>query len=194
MMTRLFHAFGKVRPSCSIRDTVHCPGDMSLRTRLIIAFLLLSVVPLSAVTFFTYRAWVETFEAAARREASQSALDIGRRMERITADVGRRMDRLFDPGPGAAAAGRASNMRERVAPTLGDTAALVERVEFYPAASPDAPSPPGPPAPGAGRAGSPPFEGPPGFDPQRRGRGRGLFVAPFGTPLLSLLQVIVVEV
>ena len=61
---------------------------MSLRTRLIIAFLLLSVVPLSAMTFISYRSSVTTFENAARREASQSAIDIGRRMERITADVG----------------------------------------------------------------------------------------------------------
>lgn len=68
---------------------------MAPRTRLIIAFLLLSVVPLSAVTFFTYCSWITTFEAAAQREAAQSAMDIGRRMERITADVGRRMDRLF---------------------------------------------------------------------------------------------------
>ena len=68
---------------------------MSLRTRLIIAFLLLSVVPLSAMTFISYRSSVSTFENAARREASQSAIDIGRRMERITAEVGRRMDRMF---------------------------------------------------------------------------------------------------
>src|SRR4029079_8488157 len=68
---------------------------MSLRTRLIIAFVLLSVVPLSAMTLISYRSSVSTFENAARREASQSAMDIGRRMERITADVGRRMDRMF---------------------------------------------------------------------------------------------------
>ena len=34
---------------------------MSLRTRLIIAFLLLSVVPLSAMTFISYRSSVTTF-------------------------------------------------------------------------------------------------------------------------------------
>ena len=72
---------------------------MLLRTRLIIAFLLLSVLPLSAVTFFSYQSQVAAFESAARREASQSAADIGRRMERITSDVGRRMDRLFVAGP-----------------------------------------------------------------------------------------------
>src|SRR5829696_6016115 len=93
---------------------------MSLRSRLIVAFLLLSVVPLSAVTFITYRSWVATFESAAQREASQSAIDIGRRM-----------DRMFVDARGAAGGNpESAAMRQRVAPMLGDAAALVERVEF----------------------------------------------------------------
>ncbi len=92
---------------------------MSLRTRLIIVFLLLSVLPLSAVTFLAHRSWVGTFEAAAQREATASAADMGRRMERIMADVGRRMDRMFvEDGDGRGGPG----MRDRVAPMLGDTA------------------------------------------------------------------------
>jgi serine phosphatase RsbU (regulator of sigma subunit) len=153
---------------------------MSLRTRLIIAFLLLSVVPLSAMTFISYRSSVTTFENAARREASQSALDIGRRMERITAEVGRRMDRMFlvqaQPTSGS---GQPAPVRDRVAPMLGETASLVERVEFHPmtppppGAPPDAVSPPA--APWAGRQeGRNPFQPPlpPGAYPGR-GRGRG---------------------
>jgi hypothetical protein len=119
---------------------------MSLRTRLIIAFLLLSVVPLSAVTFVTYRSGVSTFEAAARREASQSAIDIARRMERITAEVGRRMDRMFVDAPASVGAtGETSDVRRRVAPMLGDAAALVERVEFHPAPGAETPLPQPPP-------------------------------------------------
>ena len=68
---------------------------MSLRTRLIIAFLLMSVVPLTAVTVFWYASAVRAFERAAERDATDTAADIGRRMELITADVGRRVDRLF---------------------------------------------------------------------------------------------------
>jgi serine phosphatase RsbU (regulator of sigma subunit) len=118
---------------------------MSLRTRLIIAFLLLSVVPLSAVTFLSYTSSVRAFEQAARREATVSATDVSRRMEMVTADVGRRMDRLFVAGTGSPE--RPFNpdpqaVRERVAPLLGDTAALVDRVEFHP--SPDLPAPPDP--------------------------------------------------
>jgi serine phosphatase RsbU (regulator of sigma subunit) len=110
---------------------------MSLRTRLIVAFLLLSVLPLSAVTFFAYTSAASAFERAARREASDSAADIGRRMELITVDVGRRMDQLFEGGPAMyrLTAGDpviSPAVRERVAPLLGDAAAFVDRLEFHP--------------------------------------------------------------
>ena len=93
---------------------------MSLRTRLIIAFLLLSVVPLTAVTMFWYASSVRAFERAAQREASESAADMGRRMELITADVGRRMDRLFEMQAAGDGEPDAESIRKRVAPLLGD--------------------------------------------------------------------------
>lgn len=118
---------------------------MSLRTRLIIAFLLLSVLPLSAVTFLSYTSSVRAFEQAAQREATESATEVSRRMEMVTADVGRRMDRLFVAGTGSP--DRPFNpdpqtVRDSVAPLLGDTAALVDRVEFHP--SPEIPASPDP--------------------------------------------------
>ena len=119
---------------------------MSLRTRLIIAFLLLSVLPLTAVTLLSYRSSVTAFERAAEREAEERAADVSRRMDIITADVGRRVDRIFT------ASNRTGEheVRDQVAPALGGTAALVERVEFHPADAPaaprsGAPSPPTPP-------------------------------------------------
>src|SRR3982750_2357911 len=105
---------------------------MSLRTRLILAFLLLSVVPLSAVTLYSYSTSVHAFQRAVEREAAQTAGDIGRRMAMVTDDVGRRMDRLFESSaeqpdvPQASAA----EVRARLAPMLGDAAALVDEVEF----------------------------------------------------------------
>jgi len=149
---------------------------MSLRTRLIIAFLLLSVLPLSAVTLLSYLSSVHAFELAAQREATQSAIDVSRRMEMITADVGRRMDRLFAAGTstsGSASAPDPQMVRQSVAPMLGDTAALVDRVEFHP--SPDAP-----PAPAVTvDPNSVPIPIPP---PRRGGSGRrrGGFDAPGG--------------
>ena len=151
---------------------------MSLRTRLIIAFVLMSVVPLSAVTLVSYLSSVHAFELAAQREATQSATDVSRRMEMITADVGRRLDRLFVAG--TASPQRPFNpdpqtVRASVAPLLGDAAALVDRVEFHPA--PDVP-----PAPAVADADSVPIPIAP--NPRRRGRGMGRpgFPPPPGSP------------
>jgi serine phosphatase RsbU (regulator of sigma subunit) len=119
---------------------------MSLRTRLIVAFLLLSVVPLSAVTLYSYSTSVRAFQRAVEREAAQSASDIGHRMAMVTDDLGRRMDLLFEGSPDEDGAPPATSeeVRARLAPMLGDAAALVERVEFEP-------MPPPPPASTAGR-------------------------------------------
>jgi serine phosphatase RsbU (regulator of sigma subunit) len=124
---------------------------MSLRTRLIIAFLLLSVVPLTAVTLLSYTSSVRAFESAAEQEASASAADIGQRMETITNELGRRMDRLFVANGGASgeAPPDPTRVRERVAPLLGETAALVDRVEFRPVT----PAPPAATAGGGVRVG-----------------------------------------
>jgi serine phosphatase RsbU (regulator of sigma subunit) len=140
---------------------------MSLRTRLVIAFLILSVVPLSAVTLIWYISSVRTFERGAEREASETASDIGRRMEMVTSNVGRRMDRLFDESVGhdgqpQATAGR--KMEDRLGPVFGDTAALLDRLEFEPMTGEvdhedarPADHPPGaPPAPGAPHPPPPP--------------------------------------
>lgn len=141
---------------------------MSLRTRLIIAFLLLSVLPLSAVTFLSYTSSVRAFEAAAQREATESAADVSRRMEMVTADVSRRMDRLFLAGTGSAQRPFTPDpqaVRENVGPLLGDAASLVDRVEFHPS------SPPAPPA-AADTADGVPVPVPPA-PPRRPGEGRG---------------------
>jgi len=147
---------------------------MSLRTRLIIAFLLLSVVPLTAVTLFSYVSSVSAVESAARREASDSAADMGRRMELITADVGRRMDRIFE-GPEPPRMMATAGMRDRIAPALGDTAALVERLEFHPADDPDPnPDPEVAPDKPVGLAvPSPPGAPPPPPTPESRARTGG---------------------
>src|SRR4051812_3988572 len=144
---------------------------MSLRTRLIVAFLLLSVVPLSAVTLYSYTTSVHAFQRAVEREAAQSASDIGHRMAMVTNDLGRRMDLLFDEtaatDASAAAPASPEQVRARLAPALGDAAALVERVEFEPSAPPlpastagAGPAPPAPPA-APGAAGTHPVPPPP---------------------------------
>ena len=134
---------------------------MPLRTRLIIAFLLFSVVPLSAVTLLSYRSSVNAFEQAAQREATEQAADVSRRMDIITADVGRRVDRIFVGADNQ----DASHVRESMAPLLGATAALIDRVEFHPvapaapttgAASSERPAPAAAPVPPVPRVGAVP--------------------------------------
>ena len=136
---------------------------MSLRSRLIIAFLCLSVVPLSAVTAFWYTSSVNAFERAAEREAIQAAAGIGRRMELITSAVGRRVDRMFEEtneNPDAEFDLDPERFHAKVAPMLGDAAMLLERVEFHPAV--DAPPPPPvPPAPAGTRGALPTPPAPP---------------------------------
>jgi hypothetical protein len=117
---------------------------MPLRVRLIIAFLLLSVVPLSAVTLLSYSSSVRAFERAAEQEATDRAADVSRRMDVLTTDVGRRVDRMF-----VDASTDASRFGGQVAAALGDTAALVDWVEFHPAA-------PAPPAPAGTKGVTPP--------------------------------------
>ena len=128
---------------------------MSLRTRLIIAFLLLSVLPLSAVTLLSYLSSVHAFELAAQREATQSAIDVSRRMEMITADLGRRMDRLFAAGTstsGTSAAPDPQMVRQSVAPMLGDTAVAVTEASSSTSADPST-------GPGRSSCSAPPAEG-----------------------------------
>jgi serine phosphatase RsbU (regulator of sigma subunit) len=165
---------------------------MSLRLRLIIAFLVLSVVPLTAVTLFWYTSSVRAFERAAQREATDNAADISRRMQLITTDVGRRMDQVFaaeddgdpnqNPDP--------DRIRARIAPVLGDAAALVESVEFHPAeaaaaASAQAPVTAVPPPPaavpqgprhGPGSPGAPDVPPPPGARGPRPPTAPGVIV------------------
>ena len=156
---------------------------MSLRTRLIIAFLILSVVPLSAVTAIWYVSSVRTFERVAEREAKETAADIGRRMEMVTANLGRRMDRMFDEAVGFTPRpdGKGKKVQEHIAPMLGDSAALVDRLEFHPTDMPRPerdllgqrpPRRAGPPRPpslgrgsGPGGPNGPPPHGPPSPPP-----------------------------
>src|SRR5215211_5149030 len=124
---------------------------MSLRSRLIIAFLLLSVLPLTAVTLLSYKSSADAVEAAAQREATDRAADVSGRMDAITADLGHKMDRMFvtSGSKDDNATIDPQKLRASLAPMLGDTAALVERVEFRPMAAAPPPHPAVPPAPGA---------------------------------------------
>ena len=54
---------------------------MSLRLRLIVAFFLLSVVPLGALTYYSYQSNVKALREAAQHEAELLAGDLSQRMQ-----------------------------------------------------------------------------------------------------------------
>jgi serine phosphatase RsbU (regulator of sigma subunit) len=69
---------------------------MSLRTRLIVAFFLLSVVPLGALTVYTYVSNARALKDAAQREADLLAGELGQRMQLVTAQLSQRVEYLMD--------------------------------------------------------------------------------------------------
>lgn len=81
---------------------------MSLRVRLILAFFALSVVPLAAVTYYSYTANVEALRDAAEREADLLAGELGQRMQLVTAQLSQRVEHLMDIAELQAAAEEAS--------------------------------------------------------------------------------------
>ena len=73
---------------------------MSLRVRLIVVFFLLSVVPLGAVTFYSYTSNVRAVRDAATRESDLLAGELTQRMQLVTGQLGQRVEQLMDiPNP-----------------------------------------------------------------------------------------------
>jgi serine phosphatase RsbU (regulator of sigma subunit) len=146
---------------------------MSLRLRLIVAFFFLSVVPLAAVTLFTYASNARAMREAAGREAELLAGELSQRMQVVTAQLSERVERLMDVAEARAEATAAESARTaalattgtvepaaavapptqetQVAQALGEMAMLLENVELRGLRGPRPPGPPG--APGGGRSG-----------------------------------------
>ena len=117
---------------------------MSLRTRLIVAFFLLSVVPLGAVTFYTYASNARALREAAEHEADLLAGELGQRMQLVTAQLSQRVEHLMDVAELQAAVERASAVAPEAPPpppdatligstvanALGEVAVLLNNVEL----------------------------------------------------------------
>jgi serine phosphatase RsbU (regulator of sigma subunit) len=138
---------------------------MSVRARLILAFLVLSVLPLTAVTLYSYASSVGAFHAAAAGESDRMALDLQARLEAVTVSLGTQVGRAWDdegpigPSPASDEERLPVHLEAvgRLASVLGESARLLDRVEFTPVA------PPAPPAPRAPhRVGAPHPPEPPG--------------------------------
>jgi serine phosphatase RsbU (regulator of sigma subunit) len=72
---------------------------MRLRTRLVVVLLILSVVPLGAVTYYSYTSQVRALREVASREADALSTDMTQRMKLVTAELSSRVEQLVDMTP-----------------------------------------------------------------------------------------------
>jgi serine phosphatase RsbU (regulator of sigma subunit) len=106
---------------------------MNLRLRLIVAFFLLSVVPLGAVTLYTYASHASAIREAAGREAQTLAGDLSERMTLVTAQLSQRFEQLMEipapatPQPSPAPAAGADTARGST-PAFPDATAIAAAV------------------------------------------------------------------
>lgn len=116
---------------------------MSLRLRLVVVFFLLSVVPLAAVTFYTYRNNVTVVHEAAQREADLVAAELSQRLQLVTAELSLRVgefvtlastDSSGAPVESAGADGASLDAAvdvDQVRDVLGEMAVLLDNVEVF---------------------------------------------------------------
>ena len=67
---------------------------MSLRTKLIGAFLILAIVPLSGIVFYSYRSSLDAFRQAVEAETAELTRDITRTMDAARRDLRQRFSRI----------------------------------------------------------------------------------------------------
>jgi len=122
---------------------------MRLRTQLIVAFLLLSVLPLAGVTLYSYRSSLRAFHEAVRADSRGLADEMRSRVGSVTADLKHRIDRLSGlpvwavsgPDPAETRA-NVERLQRLIVADLGDAARYINEIEFVPPPSPDAPPAP----------------------------------------------------
>jgi len=173
---------------------------MRIRTRLSLAFFLISVVPLGLVTAYSYQSSAAALRRAVEGQADQMAAEMGDRMAWVMTDLGDRVERLWRmrvdapaSGPATAAgstpdASAASELRTIATAMLAEAAPLVRRLEFESAQAATAGAatavtaePPPPPGPGFGRRGGD-FGRGPGIPPQSGRQGARTSAGPPGPP------------
>lgn len=136
---------------------------MKIRTQLILAFLLLSVLPLTGIVLYSYYSSQRALRAAELREAEQMAQEMDRRLAEVRREVGEQVASLADLPLGsvveAATTGEVrSPIAGMIATKMSAIAPFVDSIEIHPPAAPPrtaeppvpgAVAPPAPPAPPA---------------------------------------------
>jgi serine phosphatase RsbU (regulator of sigma subunit) len=123
---------------------------MSLRLRLIVAFFLLSVVPLGAVTFYSYLSNERALRVAAQHETELLTGELTQRMQVVTTQVSDRVERLMDMPMTAATptgtSGTSGTSATSRPPTKTSQTRTVARNTTRPSTAPAAPAAPSAPA------------------------------------------------
>jgi serine phosphatase RsbU (regulator of sigma subunit) len=114
-------------------------NEMKLRTRLVLAFFLMAVVPLFVVTLASYWNTQRAFRKAVESEAAAVAEDMSARMDTVTRDLGRRLEGLGQI-PFTAALAKTGKSGEAASEVvlaqlqrhMGDVAGMVASLEIVP--------------------------------------------------------------
>jgi serine phosphatase RsbU (regulator of sigma subunit) len=158
---------------------------VSLRARLILAFLLMAVVPLLGVTVFSYVSSRRAFESVVAAETATLTEEMERRMEAVKSDLHERLGRLGSLPLGVlleqeGSKGDRSAVLGRLQDEMGPARGLIESLEVAPEAagteaapSPGAPPPPPPPPAVVLVPPVPPVEAAPAVSPAPWLLGRG---------------------
>lgn len=117
---------------------------MSFRTRLIVAFFLVSVVPLTAVTYVSYTSNAAALRDIAEHEADLLAGDLSQRMQMVTAQLRERVEHVMDVSQlesevdaaqaqattAVLVSAQPAPMDQQVASALGEAAMLLNNVNL----------------------------------------------------------------
>lgn len=135
---------------------------MKIRTQIVLAFLLLSVLPLTGLVLYSYLSSQRAVRQVMESEAAELAQEMNGRMSAVRAELGRGVERVGEI-PIASMLERESGegrVPEVLIEAMGETAPLLDSIEFTPAAPsaeaaeeaevPAVPAPPAPPAPVSG--------------------------------------------
>lgn len=107
---------------------------MKIRTQLVLAFLLLSVVPLTGIVLYSYVTSQRAVRRAVESEAAEMNQEMSNRMAMVKVELGRSVERVGEI-PFATLLERGGDERgiPQVMRAIGETAPLVDALEFRPA-------------------------------------------------------------
>jgi serine phosphatase RsbU (regulator of sigma subunit) len=109
---------------------------MKIRTQLVLACFLLSILPLAGIVLYSYQSSRKALEGAYRNEAARMARQMDRRLGSIRNDLEQRLAELtalpLQSLPGEATTAGERGVVNNVMAALGDSARLVDSIEVQP--------------------------------------------------------------